>query len=52
LAREYQVVTNKCGVIDLSWKGKIEVRGRDATPLMNFVLANEAPPVYIFLSIR
>lgn len=25
LIREYQMVTNKCGIIDLTWKGKIEV---------------------------
>ncbi|KAJ1370391.1 hypothetical protein KIN20_032105 [Parelaphostrongylus tenuis] len=28
VSREYEMVTNKCGVIDMSWKGKIEVRGR------------------------
>ena len=27
LAREYQKVTNNVGVVDLSYKGKIEVRG-------------------------
>ncbi|CAJ0602305.1 unnamed protein product [Cylicocyclus nassatus] len=27
LNREYQMVTNKCGVVDMSWKGKIEVKG-------------------------
>lgn len=25
MIREYQMVTNKCGIIDLTWKGKIEV---------------------------
>lgn len=25
MIREYELVSNKCGVIDLSWRGKIEV---------------------------
>ncbi|ULU09600.1 hypothetical protein L5515_000269 [Caenorhabditis briggsae] len=43
LIREYEMVTNKCGVIDLSWKGKIEVKGRDAEKLMDYAIASQIP---------
>ncbi|VDK82046.1 unnamed protein product [Litomosoides sigmodontis] len=43
MIREYELVSNKCGVIDLSWRGKIEVRGRDSAKLLSYVLANEPP---------
>ncbi|KHJ91193.1 FAD dependent oxidoreductase [Oesophagostomum dentatum] len=45
LSREYQMVTNKCGVIDMSWKGKIEVRGKDAEALLNYAICTEIPPL-------
>lgn len=41
LSREYQMVTNKCGVIDMSWKGKIEVKGEDADALMNYAICTQ-----------
>ncbi|KAL3998911.1 FAD dependent oxidoreductase family protein [Acanthocheilonema viteae] len=43
MIREYELVSNKCGVIDLSWRGKIEVRGRDSEKLLSYVLASEPP---------
>uniref|UniRef100_A0A1I7ZM32 Dimethylglycine dehydrogenase, mitochondrial n=1 Tax=Steinernema glaseri TaxID=37863 RepID=A0A1I7ZM32_9BILA len=43
LTREYEMVVNKCGLIDLSWKGKIEIKGPDAVHLLDFVLANPVP---------
>ncbi|CAJ0949153.1 unnamed protein product, partial [Mesorhabditis belari] len=43
LCREYEMVTNKCGIIDLSWKGKIEVKGKDAMQLMDYVIAGPTP---------
>ncbi|KAK5965794.1 Dimethylglycine dehydrogenase mitochondrial [Trichostrongylus colubriformis] len=45
LTREYQMVTNKCGVIDMSWKGKIEVKGEDADALMNYAICTQIPPL-------
>ncbi|CAD6184521.1 unnamed protein product [Caenorhabditis auriculariae] len=45
LMREYQKVTNKCGVVDMSWRGKIEVKGRDAEALMDYVIASRIPPL-------
>ncbi|CAB3407825.1 unnamed protein product [Caenorhabditis bovis] len=45
LIREYEMVTNKCGLIDLSWKGKIEVKGKDAEKLMDYALASKIPPL-------
>ncbi|VDO19271.1 unnamed protein product [Heligmosomoides polygyrus] len=45
LSREYQMVTNKCGVIDMSWKGKIEVKGEDADALMNYAICTQIPPL-------
>uniref|UniRef100_A0A914VTZ0 Dimethylglycine dehydrogenase n=1 Tax=Plectus sambesii TaxID=2011161 RepID=A0A914VTZ0_9BILA len=45
LMREYQMVTNKCGIVDLSWKGKIEVRGPEASALLSYVFSNEPPPI-------
>ncbi|PIO54162.1 hypothetical protein TELCIR_24481, partial [Teladorsagia circumcincta] len=41
LSREYQMVTNKCGVIDMSWKGKIEVKGEDSDALMNYAICTQ-----------
>ncbi|CAJ0576292.1 unnamed protein product, partial [Mesorhabditis spiculigera] len=43
LIREYEMVTNKCGLIDLSWKGKIEVKGKDASELMEYAMAGPVP---------
>ncbi|TKR93824.1 hypothetical protein L596_008206 [Steinernema carpocapsae] len=43
LTREYEMVVNRCGVIDLSWKGKIEIKGADATKLLDYVIANPIP---------
>ncbi|VDN25693.1 unnamed protein product, partial [Cylicostephanus goldi] len=43
LSREYQMVTNKCGVIDMSWKGKIEVKGPDAEALLNYAICSPIP---------
>lgn len=43
MIREYQMVTNKCGLIDLTWKGKIEVRGSDAKAFLERVLTNAVP---------
>ncbi|KAK6045805.1 FAD dependent oxidoreductase [Cooperia oncophora] len=45
LSREYQMVTNKCGVIDMSWKGKIEVKGQDSDALMNYAICTQIPPL-------
>ncbi|VDO71309.1 unnamed protein product [Haemonchus placei] len=45
LSREYQMVTNKCGVIDMSWKGKIEVKGEDSNALMNYAICTQIPPL-------
>ncbi|CAI4222420.1 unnamed protein product [Auanema sp. JU1783] len=45
LSREYERVTNRCGVIDLSWKGKIEVKGKDAEALMEYAIAGPVPPL-------
>ncbi|KHJ76521.1 hypothetical protein OESDEN_23859 [Oesophagostomum dentatum] len=41
LSREYQMVTNKCGVIDMSWEGKIEVKGKDAEALLNYACCSK-----------
>lgn len=35
------MVTNKCGVIDMSWKGKIEVKGPDAQELLEYAVCGE-----------
>ncbi|VDL79466.1 unnamed protein product [Nippostrongylus brasiliensis] len=43
LSREYQMVTNKCGVIDMSWKGKIEVKGEHSNELMNYAICTQIP---------
>uniref|UniRef100_A0A8R1Z4D7 FAD dependent oxidoreductase n=1 Tax=Pristionchus pacificus TaxID=54126 RepID=A0A8R1Z4D7_PRIPA len=43
LEREYLMVTNKCGVIDMSWKGKIEVKGPDAQELLEYAVCGEVP---------
>ncbi|KJH45283.1 FAD dependent oxidoreductase [Dictyocaulus viviparus] len=43
LSREYEMVTNKCGVIDMSWKGKIEVKGKDADTFMNYAICTQIP---------
>ncbi|VDD86525.1 unnamed protein product [Enterobius vermicularis] len=43
MIREYQMVTNKCGIIDLTWKGKIEVRGPDAKTFLERVLTTGVP---------
>ena len=45
LAREYQKVTNKCGVVDLSYKGKLEVRGPDSLPFIRYLLSTKPPEV-------
>ncbi|PAV88322.1 hypothetical protein WR25_07568 [Diploscapter pachys] len=45
LQREYETVTNKCGVIDLSWKGKLEIKGPDAEALMDYAFASSIPPL-------
>lgn len=45
LAREYQKVTNNVGVVDLSYKGKIEVRGRDSVKFLEYLLASRLPEV-------
>ncbi|VDN50034.1 unnamed protein product [Dracunculus medinensis] len=41
--REYQMVTNKCGITDLSWKSKIEVRGADSVDFLYHLLTNQVP---------
>lgn len=43
ISREYERVVNRCGVIDLSWKGKIEVKGPDADALMDYAIASPVP---------
>ncbi|KAK0425520.1 hypothetical protein QR680_009242 [Steinernema hermaphroditum] len=43
LSREYEMVVNKCGLIDLSWKGKIEIKGPDAVKLLDYAIANPVP---------
>uniref|UniRef100_A0A158Q8A1 FAD-dependent oxidoreductase n=1 Tax=Elaeophora elaphi TaxID=1147741 RepID=A0A158Q8A1_9BILA len=44
MIREYELVSNKCGVIDLSWRGKIEVvRGKDSEKFLSYVLASDPP---------
>ncbi|VDM65441.1 unnamed protein product, partial [Strongylus vulgaris] len=43
LSREHQMVTNKCGVIDMSWKGKIEVKGEGAEALLDYALCSRVP---------
>ncbi|KAE9418545.1 hypothetical protein Angca_007510, partial [Angiostrongylus cantonensis] len=45
VSREYEMVTNKCGVIDMSWKGKIEVRGEDADVFLDYAICNQIPPL-------
>lgn len=40
-----QMVTNKCGVIDMSWKGKIEVKGPDAQELLEYAVCGEVSGV-------
>ena len=36
-----QMVTNRCGVIDMSWKGKLELKGPDAIELLEYAVAGE-----------
>ncbi|KAK6729820.1 hypothetical protein RB195_006711 [Necator americanus] len=45
LTREYQMVANKCGVIDMSWKGKIEVKGEDSEALLDYAICTQVPPL-------
>ena len=36
-------VTTKCGVVDMSYKGKIEIRGPDSEKFIDGLITN-APP--------
>lgn len=45
VGREYELVLNKVGVIDLTPFGKFEVKGKDATKFMDIMVANVLPKV-------
>ena len=49
--REYDLVLNKVGVIDLTPFGKFEVKGKDASRFLDVMVANVLPKVlnYNFL---
>ncbi|XP_002737400.1 dimethylglycine dehydrogenase, mitochondrial-like [Saccoglossus kowalevskii] len=45
VGRECRMVTEKAGVIDLSSVGKFEVRGKDASKIMEYLCARSMPEV-------
>lgn len=45
VGREYELVLNKVGVIDLTPFGKFEVKGKDATKFMDIMVAYVLPKV-------
>lgn len=45
VGREYDLVLNKVGIIDLSPFGKFEVKGKDAAEFLNVMVANVLPKV-------
>src|SRR3569832_1036867 len=47
LAREYHKVKNACGVIDMAYRGKIEVRGADSQALLDYVCASKPAEVSV-----
>lgn len=40
VGREYDLVLNKVGIIDLSLFGKFEVKGKDVVEFLNVMVAN------------
>ena len=40
------MVTIRCGVIDMSWKGKLELKGPDAIELLEYAVAGEVREGY------
>ena len=45
VGREYDLVLNKVGIIDLTPFGKFEVKGKDASKFLDFMVANVLPKV-------
>ena len=45
VGREYDLVLNKVGIIDLSPFGKFEVKGKDASKFLDVMVANVLPKV-------
>ncbi|XP_072167369.1 dimethylglycine dehydrogenase, mitochondrial-like [Diadema setosum] len=43
VGREYETVTKRAGIIDLTPYAKFEVRGRDAHKLLDLIMANDVP---------
>uniref|UniRef100_F1KV14 Dimethylglycine dehydrogenase n=1 Tax=Ascaris suum TaxID=6253 RepID=F1KV14_ASCSU len=43
MIREYEMATTKCAIVDLTWRGKIEVRGPDSIILLDQVMTNTVP---------
>lgn len=49
VGREYDLVLNKVGIIDLSPFGKFEVKGKDASKFLDVMVANVLPKVKLSL---
>lgn len=45
--REYNLVLDRAGIIDLSPFGKFEVKGKDAAKFLDFLFANTLPKVTV-----
>jgi len=50
VGREYDLVLNKVGVIDLTPFGKFEVKGKDASRFLDVMVANVLPKVKLTYS--
>ncbi|VDM37348.1 unnamed protein product [Toxocara canis] len=43
MIREYETATTKCAIVDMSWRGKIEVRGADSIAFLDHIMTNAVP---------
>ncbi|VDK42197.1 unnamed protein product [Anisakis simplex] len=43
MIREYQTATTKCTIVDVTWRGKIEVRGPDSIAFLDQIMTNAVP---------
>ena len=50
VGREVELVLNRVAIADLSAFAKIEVKGKDATMFMDYLVANKLPAVNLLLS--
>lgn len=49
VGREVELVLNRVAIADLSAFAKIEVKGKDATAFMDYLVANKLPAVNLLL---